>query len=98
MVAGWLLGTLHPNAGSQANQGVFMALMKPGDTFLGLDLAAGGDLTHGARPNMTGKWFNAVSYRVREDDARIDMEGLERLAREHRPKVIVAGGSAYSRF
>jgi glycine hydroxymethyltransferase len=95
---GCAFANVQPNSGSQANQGVFMALMKPGDTFLGLDLAAGGHLTHGAKPNMSGKWFNAVSYGVRRDDQRIDMEGLERLAREHKPKMIVAGGSAYSRF
>ena len=89
---------VQPNSGSQANQAVFMALMKPGDTFMGLDLAAGGHLTHGAKPNMSGKWFNVVSYGVRRDDNRIDMEALERLAQEHKPKVIVAGGSAYSRF
>ena len=89
---------VQPNSGSQANQGAFMALMKPGDTFMGLDLAAGGHLTHGAKPNMSGKWFNAVSYGVRPDDQRIDMDALERLAQEHKPKVIVAGGSAYSRF
>jgi glycine hydroxymethyltransferase len=89
---------VQPNSGSQANQAVFMALMKPGDTFMGLDLAAGGHLTHGAKPNMSGKWFNVVSYGVRRDDNCIDMEALERLAQEHKPKVIVAGGSAYSRF
>lgn len=89
---------VQPNSGSQANQAAFMTLMKPGDTFLGLDLAAGGHLTHGAKPNMSGKWFNAVSYGVRPDDQRIDMDALERLAHEHKPKVIVAGGSAYSRF
>lgn len=89
---------VQPNSGSQANQAAFMALMKPGDTFMGLDLAAGGHLTHGAKPNMSGKWFNVISYGVRPNDQRIDMESLERLAREHRPKVIVAGGSAYSRF
>jgi glycine hydroxymethyltransferase len=95
---GCAFANVQPNSGSQANQGAFMALMKPGDTFMGLDLAAGGHLTHGAKPNMSGKWFNVVSYGVRPDDQRIDMESLERLAREHRPKVIVAGGSAYSRF
>ncbi|WPO42548.1 serine hydroxymethyltransferase [Tardiphaga sp. 42S5] len=89
---------VQPNSGSQANQAVFMALMKPGDTFMGLDLAAGGHLTHGAKPNMSGKWFNVVSYGVRRDDCTIDMEQLEKLAVEHKPKVIVAGGSAYSRF
>ncbi|RZN36237.1 serine hydroxymethyltransferase [Bradyrhizobium sp. Leo121] len=95
---GCAFANVQPNSGSQANQGAFMALMKPGDTFMGLDLAAGGHLTHGAKPNMSGKWFNAVSYGVRSEDQRIDMEALERLALEHRPKVIVAGGSAYSRF
>jgi glycine hydroxymethyltransferase len=88
---------VQPNSGSQANQAVFMALMKPGDTFMGLDLACGGHLTHGAPVNMSGKWFNVVSYKVREEDHLIDMEEVERLAKEHRPKVIVAGGSAYSR-
>jgi glycine hydroxymethyltransferase len=89
---------VQPNSGSQANQAVFMALMQPGDTFMGLDLAAGGHLSHGAKPNLSGKWFNVVSYGVRPDDHLIDMEALERLAHKHRPKVIVAGGSAYSRF
>jgi glycine hydroxymethyltransferase len=89
---------VQPNSGSQANQAVFMALMKPGDTFMGLDLASGGHLTHGSPVNMSGKWFNVVSYNVRPEDQRIDMEQLERLAHEHKPKVIVAGGSAYSRF
>ncbi len=86
------------NSGSQANQAVFMALMRPGDTFMGLDLACGGHLTHGSPVNMSGKWFNVVSYKVRESDQIIDMDEVARLAREHRPKVIVAGGSAYSRF
>jgi glycine hydroxymethyltransferase len=89
---------VQPNSGSQANQGVFMALMKPGDTFMGLDLASGGHLTHGSPVNMSGKWFNVVSYNVRPDDQRVDMDQVERLAHEHKPKVIVAGGSAYSRF
>ncbi|KAB0266067.1 serine hydroxymethyltransferase [Microvirga brassicacearum] len=89
---------VQPNSGSQANQAVFMALMKPGDTFMGLDLACGGHLTHGSPVNMSGKWFNVVSYKVREDDQTIDMDEVARLAREHKPKVIVAGGSAYSRF
>ena len=88
---------MQPNSGSQANQAVFMALMKPGDTFMGLDLAAGGHLTHGSPVNMSGKWFNVVSYGVRPDDQRVDMDQVAALAREHRPKVIVAGGSAYSR-
>jgi glycine hydroxymethyltransferase len=86
------------NSGSQANQAVFMALMKPGDTFMGLDLACGGHLTHGSPVNMSGKWFNVVSYKVRPDDQIIDMDEVASLAREHKPKVIVAGGSAYSRF
>jgi glycine hydroxymethyltransferase len=85
------------NSGSQANQAVFMALMQPGDTFMGLDLAAGGHLTHGAPPNMSGKWFRPVSYPVSPADHRVDMDEVERLAREHKPKVIVAGGSAYAR-
>jgi glycine hydroxymethyltransferase len=89
---------VQPNSGSQANQAVFMALMKPGDTFMGLDLACGGHLTHGSPVNMSGKWFNVVSYKVREEDQIIDMDEVARLAREHKPKVIVAGGSAYSRF
>jgi glycine hydroxymethyltransferase len=86
------------NSGSQANQAVFMALMKPGDTFMGLDLACGGHLTHGSPVNMSGKWFNVVSYKVRPEDQIIDMDEVARLAAAHRPKVIVAGGSAYSRF
>ncbi len=89
---------VQPNSGSQANQGVFMALMKPGDTFMGLDLACGGHLTHGSSVNMSGKWFNVVSYKVRPEDQIIDMDEVAKLAREHKPKVIVAGGSAYSRF
>ncbi len=88
---------VQPNSGSQANQAVFMALMQPGDTFMGLDLACGGHLTHGAPVNMSGKWFNVVAYKVRPEDETIDMDEVARLAREHRPKVIVAGGSAYSR-
>lgn len=89
---------VQPNSGSQANQGVFMALLKPGDTFMGLDLACGGHLTHGSPVNMSGKWFNVVSYKVRPEDQIIDMDEVAKLAREHRPKIIVAGGSAYSRF
>jgi glycine hydroxymethyltransferase len=85
------------NSGSQANQSVFLGLLKPGDTFMGLDLAAGGHLTHGAKPNMSGKWFNVVSYGVRPDDHLIDMESVARLAEEHRPRMIIAGGSGYSR-
>ena len=88
---------VQPNSGSQANQGVFLALMKPGETFMGLDLNAGGHLTHGSPVNMSGRWFNVVSYGVRADDNRIDMEALERLARENKPRLIIAGGSAYAR-
>jgi len=88
---------VQPNSGSQANQGVFLALLKPNDIFLGMSLAAGGHLTHGAAPNMSGKWFNAVQYGVREADALIDYEEVERLAKEHKPKLIIAGGSAYCR-
>jgi len=88
---------VQPNSGSQANQAVFLALMQPGDTFMGLDLAAGGHLTHGAPVNVSGKWFNVVGYNVRPDDNLIDMEEVERLAHEHKPKIIIAGGSAYSR-
>jgi glycine hydroxymethyltransferase len=88
---------VQPNSGSQANQAVFMALIKPGDTFMGLDLAAGGHLTHGAPPNMSGKWFNVVSYGVRPEDQMVDMDAMEKLAREHKPKLIIAGGSGYAR-
>lgn len=88
---------VQPHSGSQANQAVFMALMQPGDCFLGLSLTSGGHLTHGAAANMSGKWFKPVSYGVRKQDARIDMDEVYRLAEEHRPKVIVAGGSAYPR-
>ncbi len=86
---------VQPHSGSQANQAVFMALMKPGDTFLGMDLSAGGHLTHGSRVNQSGKWFNAEHYSVREDDHLIDMEEVARLAEEHKPKIIIDGGSAY---
>jgi glycine hydroxymethyltransferase len=89
---------VQPNSGSQANQGAYMALLKPGDTILGLKLAAGGHLTHGAPPNQSGKWFHAVQYGVRREDARIDFDEVEKLAREHKPALIVAGGSAYPRI
>ncbi len=89
---------VQPNSGSQANQAVFLALVQPGDTILGLDLASGGHLTHGAKPNLSGKWFNAVTYGVRAQDHRIDMDQLRALAHEHKPKIIIAGGSAYSRI
>jgi len=85
------------NSGSQANQGVFMALAKPGDSILGLSLAAGGHLTHGAPPNQSGKWFNAVQYGVRRDDNLIDFNEVAKLAQEHKPAIIIAGGSAYPR-
>lgn len=88
---------VQPNSGSQANQGVFLALIKPGDTIMGMDLASGGHLTHGAPPNMSGKWFNAVTYGVREDNHLIDYDQVERLALEQKPKLIICGGSAYSR-
>ena len=93
--AGW--ANVQPHSGSQANQAVFMALMKPGDTFMGLDLAAGGHLTHGKSVNQSGKWFNPVAYTVRTQDQIIDYDSLAELALEHRPKLIIAGGSAYSR-
>jgi glycine hydroxymethyltransferase len=88
---------VQPNSGSQANQGVFNALLKPGDTILGHSLAAGGHLTHGASVNQSGKWFNAVQYGVREDTHLIDYDQVEQLAKEHKPKLIIAGFSAYSR-
>ncbi len=88
---------VQPNSGSQANQAAFMALIKPGDTILGMSLAAGGHLTHGAPPNQSGKWFNAVQYGVRRQDAQIDFDEVEALAKEHKPQMIIAGGSAYPR-
>ncbi len=89
---------VQPHAGAQANAAVYMALIKPGDTLMGMSLAAGGHLTHGAPPNQSGKWFNAVQYGVRRQDALIDFDEVESLAREHKPKLIVAGGSAYPRI
>jgi len=89
---------VQPHSGAQANQAVFFALLQPGDTVLGMSLAAGGHLTHGAAPNQSGKWFNAVQYGVRRDDARIDYDELQRLTDEHKPKLIIAGGSAYPRI
>ncbi len=88
---------VQPNSGSQANQGVFQALIKPGDTILGMSLDAGGHLTHGAAPNQSGKWFNAVHYGVRQQDNLIDYDQIEALAKEHQPKLIIAGGSAIPR-
>ena len=94
---GCRFANVQPHSGSQANQAAFMALAKPGDTILGLSLASGGHLTHGASANQSGKWFNAVSYGVRRQDQRIDFDEVKRLAGEHRPKIIIAGGSAYPR-
>ena len=88
---------VQPHSGSQANQAAFMATMKPGDTYLGLNLAAGGHLTHGSPVNMSGKWFKAVPYGVRRDDQRIDYDEVETLAHDAKPKIIIAGGSAYPR-
>ncbi|QJE72669.1 serine hydroxymethyltransferase [Aerophototrophica crusticola] len=88
---------VQPHSGAQANQAVFMALLQPGDTFMGMDLAAGGHLTHGAPANQSGKWFKVVSYGVRRDDHRIDYDDVAAKAREHKPKLIIAGGSAYPR-
>lgn len=88
---------VQPNSGSQANQGVFQALLQPGDTILGMSLDAGGHLTHGAAPNQSGKWFNAVQYGVRKQDNLLDYEQVQELATQHKPKLIVAGGSAIPR-
>src|SRR5947209_12373600 len=88
---------VQPHSGAQANQAVFLALLQPGDTILGMSLAAGGHLTHGAAPNLSGKWFRVTSYGVRQDDGLLDYEELERVAREEKPRLIIAGGSAYSR-
>jgi glycine hydroxymethyltransferase len=89
---------VQPSSGSQMNQAVFLALLQPGDTFMGLDLNAGGHLTHGSPVNMSGKWFKVVPYGVRKDDQLIDMDEVARIARESKPKLILAGGTAYSRF
>ncbi len=88
---------VQPHSGSQANQAVLLALLQPGDTILGMSLAAGGHLTHGAAPNLSGKWFRALQYGVRREDAIIDYDEVERIARTERPKLIIAGGSAYPR-
>ena len=88
---------VQPHSGAQANQAVFLALLRPGDAFMGLDLAAGGHLTHGSAANLSGKWFRPVPYTVRREDQLIDMEEVARIARENRPKLIIAGGSAYAR-
>ena len=89
---------VQPHSGAQANQAVFFALLQPGDTFMGLSLAAGGHLTHGSPANQSGKWFKPVAYGVRRQDHRVDMDEVEALAKEHKPKIIIAGGSAYPRF
>ena len=89
---------VQPNSGSQMNQAVFLALLQPGDTFMGLDLNSGGHLTHGSPVNMSGKWFKPVAYGVRPDDHLIDMDEVARIARENKPKLIIAGGTAYSRI
>ncbi|NWG46105.1 MAG: serine hydroxymethyltransferase [Alphaproteobacteria bacterium] len=95
---GCSFANVQPHSGAQANQAVFLGLLAPGDTVLGMSLDAGGLLTHGAAPNLSGKWFRAVQYGVRLQDGRIDIDQVEALAREHRPKMIIAGGSAYSRI
>ena len=89
---------VQPHSGAQANQAVFLSILKPSDTILGMSLDAGGHLTHGAKPNISGKWFNAIQYGVRKEDALIDFEEIEKLSIEHNPKLIIAGGSAYSRI
>ena len=94
---GCQFANVQPNSGSQMNQAVFLALLTPGDTFMGLDLAAGGHLTHGSPVNMSGKWFNAVPYGVRREDQRLDMDAIRALALEHKPKLIIAGATAYPR-
>ncbi|MGH1355799.1 MAG: serine hydroxymethyltransferase [Thalassovita sp.] len=94
---GCAYANVQPNSGSQANQGAFTALIKPGDTILGMNLASGGHLTHGAAPNQSGKWFNAIQYGVRQQDNRIDYDQVQELATEHQPKLIIAGGSAIPR-
>ncbi len=94
---GCQFANVQPNSGSQMNQAVFLALLTPGDTFMGLDLAAGGHLTHGSPVNMSGKWFNAVPYGVRKEDQRLDMDAIRQLAHENKPKLIIAGATAYPR-
>jgi glycine hydroxymethyltransferase len=94
---GCSFANVQPNSGSQANQGAFMALIQPGETILGMNLASGGHLTHGAPPNQSGKWFNAVQYGVRQQDSLVDYDEIQQLANEHKPKLIIAGGSAIPR-
>ena len=88
---------VQPHSGANANQAVLFALLQPGDTYLGMDLAAGGHLTHGCPVNQSGKWFNAVTYGVNKDDGLINYDEVEKLALEHQPKLIIAGASAYPR-
>ncbi|KLE35603.1 serine hydroxymethyltransferase [Aurantiacibacter luteus] len=95
---GCQFANVQPNSGSQMNQAVFLALLNPGDTFMGLDLASGGHLTHGSPVNMSGKWFNVVPYGVRREDCLIDMDEVRRLAHEHKPRLIICGGTAYPRL
>jgi glycine hydroxymethyltransferase len=95
---GCAYANVQPNSGSQANQGVFQALIQPGDTILGMSLDAGGHLTHGAAPNQSGKWFKAVQYGVRKQDLRLDYDQVQELATAHKPKMIIAGGSAIPRI
>ena len=95
---GCVFANVQPHSGAQANQSVFLALLQPGDTVLGMSLAAGGHLTHGAAPNLSGKWFRPVQYGVRPEDGILNYEELEHLARAEKPKLIIAGGSAYARF
>ena len=95
---GCAFANVQPHSGSQANQAVYMALLKPGDTILGMALAAGGHLSHGAAPNLSGKWLKPVRYGVRRDDGLIDYDEVEHLAREHAPRLIIAGGSGYPRI
>ena len=95
---GCRFANVQPNSGSQANQAVFLALMRPGDVFMGLDLAAGGHLTHGSPVNLSGRWFKPVAYGVDRETHRVDMDQVESLARACKPKLIIAGGSAYARF
>ena len=95
---GCQFANVQPNSGSQMNQAVFLALLSPGDAFMGLDLNAGGHLTHGSPVNMSGKWFKPIPYGVRRDDELLDMEAVAATARLHKPKLIIAGGTAYSRL
>jgi glycine hydroxymethyltransferase len=95
---GCAFANVQPHSGASANLAIYMALLRPGDTILGMSLDAGGHLTHGARPNFSGKWFDAIGYGVRRDDHRIDFDQVRGLCREHRPKMIIAGGSAYPRI